>query len=92
MSRSALLSTSTRVVGAAGFSRRPEVGENRGGKVPSGQVVRREGYQFGWRTEAEAGCEGAEDRCLESEATLVVGIKLMSMGSEELQIDGLEQG
>ena len=55
-------------------------GRFEGGNVPSAQVVQREGRQLGWRTDAEAGCESAEGRLLESEATLAVKIKPVSIG------------
>ena len=61
-------------------------------KVPGAQVVQGEGRQLGWRTDAEAGRERADDGCLESEATPVVGTKLVIINWVERQIDGLDPG
>ena len=77
--------------GAAGSSVRSEMGEIiEGGKIPSAQVVQGEGRQSGWQTDAEAGFKSPKNGCLETEATLVIGIKPVSIGWEEGQLDGLE--
>ena len=48
-----------------------------------------EGCELGWCTDAEAGRESAENRFLESEATLAVGIIPLSI---ERQVDSLKPG
>lgn len=49
-----------------------EWGRFEAGKVPSAQIVKGEGRQLRWRTDAEAVHESTENVCLEGESALVV--------------------
>lgn len=59
------------------------------GKDRSVQVMHGERCELGWCTDTEAGHESADNRVLESEATLAVGIVPRSI---ELQVDRRKTG
>lgn len=68
------------------------MGHIRSGEACEDCFSEREGRQLGWHTDAEAVRKSIEGGCLESEATLGVGINMLSTSWDEHQLDSLEPG